>query len=184
MRRAKNSKKILGLSLWLVLIVFIVSIPLVPMSIDKGVSVPFLDTRGSSSALVFFGFRGCSDICPTTLIKLRELTNLQKNTAERTQVFFVDIDAHSDAEQASSYASQFHLSFVGLHFDPLQLSKISYQFGLNIKVNNEQIYHSGKTYLLRRVDDDWRLLKSYSAKVLSIADLQHELMSGSEVGGA
>jgi len=184
MRSDKNSKRVLGISLWLVLIAFIVSVPLVPMSIDKGLSAPFLDSSGSSSALVFFGFRGCSDICPTTMVKLRELANLQKSAAVRTQVFFVDIDAHSDTEQASNYASQFHPSFVGLHFEPLQLSKISYQFGLNIKANNAKIYHLGKTYLLRRVDGDWRLLKSYSAKVLSVAELQHELVDRSELGGA
>jgi len=174
-----NSKKLLGVSLWLVLIAFIVSIPLVPMSIDKAMSVSFLDTSGSDSALVFFGFRGCSDLCPTTLVKLRELTNLQDNIARRPQVIFVDIDAHSDISQASTYARQFHPSFIGLHFNAVQLAKISYQFGLNIKVNNDQIYHLGKTYLLRRELGDWRLVKAYGANGFSVAELQHELLNRS-----
>jgi len=170
-----TNKKLTGIVLWLTLLIFIFSIPLIPLILDKEVDVPFLDKNGNESALVFIGFRGCSDVCPMTLSMFKQLYDSQNNSLYWPQVVFLDIDDHSSSIQASNFAKQFHPSFVGLHIPSEQLNKISTQFGLNIKQQGNQIIHLGKTYLLRRKENNWRVVKVYSPNYLTVEKLQNEL---------
>ncbi len=169
------SKSFIGLGLWLILLIFIFSIPFIPLALDKELKVSFLDQYGNENALVFFGFRGCSNVCPMTLSILSQLINSQKNSSLWPQVIFVDIDANSDSAQASNFAKQFHTSFVGLHIPPEELTNITGKFGLNIKQQNNKISHLGKTYLLRRKENDWKLVKIYNPNSFSMKTLQNEL---------
>jgi len=173
----KKSKGLIGLGLWFVLIIFIFYIPFMPLAVDKELKVTFLDHSGNENALVFFGFRGCSDVCPMTLSILSQLINSQKNSSLWPQVIFVDIDAHSDSAQAHEFAKQFHNSFVGLHIPPEELTNLSGKFGLNIKQQSNNISHLGKTYLLRRQSNDWRLVKIYNPNSFSVETLRNELFN-------
>ncbi len=170
-----KSKRLFGLALWLVLLLFIFSIPFMPLVLDKELDVSFLDENGNKQALVFFGFRGCSDVCPMTLSILKQLFDSQENSSQWPQVIFVDIDAHSNTTQAEKFAKQFHSSFVGLHVLPENITELSDKFGLKIKQRNEQISHLGKTYLLRRIADDWRLVKIFNPNSFSVETMQNEL---------
>jgi len=136
-----------------------------------------LDQYGNENALVFFGFRGCSDVCPMTLSILSQLINSQKNSSLWPQVIFVDIDVNSDSAQASEFAKQFHPSFAGLHISFEELTQISGKFGLNIQQKNSQILHLGKTYLLRRKVNDWSLVKIYNPNSFSVKTLRYELFN-------
>jgi len=177
MFKHETSKWLMGMGLWLILIAFIFSIPFIPSNPNKDLDVTFLDNHGNKNALVFFGFRGCSDICPTTLSVLSQLLNSQQNPSLWPQVVFVDIDATSNSAQASDYAKQYHPSFVGLHIPEEKISKISSQFGLNIKQQDNQILHIGKTYLLRRETDIWTLVKTYNPNGFSVTTLKNELFN-------
>ena len=166
-----------GLVLWLILLIFIFYIPFMPLALDKALNVSFLDQDGNENALVFFGFRGCSNVCPMTLSTLRQLLDSQTDVAQWPQVVFVDIDANSNSAQASDFAKRFHSSFVGLHIPFEELTKISGKFGLNIKQQNNQILHLGKTYLLRRKANNWRLVKIFNPNSFSVNTLQNELFN-------
>lgn len=170
-----KSKGRIGLFLWFVLLIFIFYIPFMPLALDKELKVSFLDQSGNENALVFFGFRGCSNVCPMTLSILSKLINSQKDSSLWPQVVFIDIDANSDSAQASDFAKQFHTSFVGLHVSPEELTNIAGKFGLNIKQQNNNISHLGKTYLIRRKVNDWKLVKIYNPNSFSIKSLQNEL---------
>ncbi len=170
-----KSKGRIGLFLWFVLLIFIFYIPFMPLALDKELKVSFLDQYGNENALVFFGFRGCSNVCPMTLSILSKLINSQKDSSLWPQVVFIDIDANSDSAQASDFAKQFHTSFVGLHVSPEELTNIAGKFGLNIKQQNNNISHLGKTYLIRRKVNDWKLVKIYNPNSFSIKSLQNEL---------
>jgi len=170
-----KSKGRIGLFLWFVLLIFIFYIPFMPLALDKELKVSFLDQYGNENALVFFGFRGCSNVCPMTLSILSQLINSQKDSSLWPQVVFIDIDANSDSAQASDFAKQFHTSFVGLHVSPEELTNIAGKFGLNIKQQNNNISHLGKTYLIRRKVNDWKLVKIYNPNSFSIKSLQNEL---------
>jgi len=173
----EKSKGFIGLVLWLVLLVFIFYIPFMPLALNKELKVSFLEQYGNENALVFFGFRGCSNVCPMTLSILSQLMNSQKNISLWPQVIFVDIDANSDSAQASDFAKQFHSSFVGLHISPEELTKISSKFGLNIQQQQNQISHQGKTYLLRRKANNWNLVKIYNPNSFTVKTLQNELFN-------
>jgi len=170
-------KEFIGLILWCVLLTFIFYIPFMPQALEKKLKASFLAQDGNESALVFFGFRGCSNVCPMTLSKLSQLINSQKNSSLWPQVIFVDIDANSSSAQASVFAKQFHTSFVGLHISTEELTSISGKFGLNIKQQNNNISHLGKTYLLKRKTNEWKLVKIYNPNSLSIKSLQSELFN-------
>jgi len=170
-----KSKGRIGFFLWFVLLIFIFYIPFMPLALDKELKVSFLDQSGNENALVFFGFRGCSNVCPMTLSILSQLINSQKDSSLWPQVVFIDIDANSDSAQASDFAKQFHTSFVGLHASPEELTNIAGKFGLNIKQQNNNISHLGKTYLIRRKVNDWKLVKIYNPNSFSIKSLQNEL---------
>ncbi len=167
----------IGFALWFLLIIFIFSIPFVPLTLDKKLDISFLDPKGNENALVFFGFRGCSNVCPMTLSILRQLFDSQKNPSLWPQVFFVDIDANSSSVRASSFAKQFHASFIGLHIPTEKLNEVSKQFGLNINQEGNQIAHLGKTYLLQRKVNDWTLVKIYNPNSFSVETLQEELFA-------
>jgi len=169
------SKKFIGFALWLILLTFIFSIPYLAFTQSKKLNVSFLDQNGNKNALVFFGFRGCSNVCPMTLLILSQLLKSQKNAAQWPQIVFVDIDVSSDSIQASTFAKKFHPSFVGLHIPPEELPTISAKFGLNIKGQSNEILHFGKTYLLQKKEKDWRLVKTYIPNAFSVKTLQKDL---------
>jgi len=172
----KNKDKVsIGFSLWLLLIIFIFSIPFMPLTLNKKLDTSILDQEGNDNALIFFGFRGCSNVCPMTLSILSQLFDSQKNPSLWPQVVFVDIDANSNSAQASNFAKQFHASFIGLHIPTEELNEVSIKFGLNIKQEGNQISHLGKTYLLQRKVNDWSLVKIYNPNSFSVETLQKEL---------
>jgi len=174
----KNKYKVsIGFALWFLLIIYIFSIPFIPLTLNKKLDTSFLDPKGNEHALIFFGFRGCSNVCPMTLSILRQLFDSQKNASLWPQVVFVDIDANSNSVNASSFAKQFHTSFIGLHIPTDELSEVSNQFGLNIKQEGNQIAHLGKTYLLQRKASDWKLVKIYNPNSFSVETLQKELFA-------
>ena len=105
------------------------------------------------------------------------MINSQENPYQWPQVVFVDIDANSDSAQATEFAKQFHFSFIGLHIPPEELTEISDKFGLNIKQQNSQISHLGKTYLLHRKANDWKLVKIFNPNSFSVNTLQNELFN-------
>jgi len=172
---SKKSKLFTGLFLWLCLVSFAFVLPFIPQAVNQKIDSSFLDSHGNSTALVFFGFTGCSDVCPMTLSIIKQVFNGQRNHALWPQVVFVDIDSHSNDHQAVSYAKQFHQAFVGTHIPLENLDKISAQFGLNSQQQNNSIVHVGKTYLLQRELTQWRLVKVFSPNSLSVALLHQEL---------
>ncbi len=174
-----TSKELIGISLWLMLMIFIFSLSFVPLALDKQVNVFFLDNSGNEHALVFFGFRGCSNVCPMTLLTMKQFLDSQKSTEQWPQIIFIDVDVSSDTKQASEFAKQFHSSFVGLHLPPEKLKNISTLFGLNIKQQNSHISHLGKTYLLRREVNRWALVKVYTPNSLSVEALKNEFIYSS-----
>ncbi|MGK0372487.1 MAG: protein SCO1/2 [Glaciecola sp.] len=173
---SKDKKGIaIGITLWLILIVFIFYVPLIPLTSDKQLDPPFLNENGTNSAVVFFGFRGCSNVCPMTLSILQRLLNSQQNEAYWPQIIFVDIDIDSSSALASDFAKKFHPSFVGYHTSPEELLQLSAKLGLNIQQQSSQIMHLGKTYLLHRKSNGWRLIKTYNPESFSAETLQKEL---------
>ena len=65
--------------------------------------------------LVFFGYAGCPDVCPTTLsIASQAIDRLEADAAGRVRLIMVSVDPERDDPQTvHDYASFFHPAFLG-----------------------------------------------------------------------
>lgn len=82
-----------------------------PFSLRTGQGAAFTDRdlRGRWS-FVFFGFTSCPDVCPTTMLEVRDVRErlASANDAPPTRVLFVSIDPARDTpSRLGDYASRF-----------------------------------------------------------------------------
>jgi protein SCO1/2 len=70
------------------------------------------------AVVVFFGYTQCPDICPTTLVTMKETMRLLGPAADRVQVLFVTVDPERDTPTVlASYVPWFDARFLGLYGD-------------------------------------------------------------------
>lgn len=106
--------------------------------IDYGRSIAIPDTQGQPRrvedfrdrvVIVFFGFTSCPDVCPTTLLRLRELQRALGEDGERLQVLLITVDPDRDtAETLERYVKNFGPSFIGLRPPPAELERVVAEF--------------------------------------------------------
>ena len=76
-----------------------------------------VDFRGKV-VVVFFGYTRCPDVCPTTLIDLKQVMQKLGSDADRVQVLFVTLDPERDTAQVlAQYVPAFDPRFLGLYGD-------------------------------------------------------------------
>ncbi|MDB5509571.1 MAG: hypothetical protein JWL93_2040 [Hyphomicrobiales bacterium] len=76
------------------------------------------DVMKGSPSLVFFGFTGCPDICPTTLFEITQLYGALGPRGDLLKTFFVTVDPENDTpERLALYLSSFDPRIVGLTGD-------------------------------------------------------------------
>jgi len=93
------------------------------------------DLRGKK-VLLYFGYTGCPDVCPTTLGVLREALNALGSQAEAFQVVFVSVDPGRDTPQlVSAYAARFSPSFLGVTGTVEEIAQVAPAFGVFYKLN-------------------------------------------------
>ena len=86
------------------------------------------DFKGKA-VVVFFGYTQCPDVCPTTLLSMREVLNRLGNDAGRVQVVFITLDPARDTSQVlAEYVTAFHPSFVGLRGDEATIAAVARDF--------------------------------------------------------
>ena len=171
-----NLKKLtLGVILWLSLLGTIVAITTLPITTNKAVDIDFLPAKDDTKALIFFGFNGCSDVCPTTLAILRDLLLLEEDQSQWPQLLFIDIDQTSSSQNANDYAQQFHPHIKGYQPSQGEFASLVRQFGLTIEQKDKRIDHLGRLYLLHKKSQSWFLVKTYNASTYSAKTLKNEL---------
>lgn len=86
------------------------------------------DFRGKAVVL-FFGYTQCPDVCPTTLVTMRDAMALLGEDAQRVQVLFVTLDPARDTPQLlAQYLPNFHPSFLGLLGDDNAIAALAKDF--------------------------------------------------------
>lgn len=103
--------------------------------------------------VVFFGYTQCPDICPTTLVTMKESMRLLGPAADRVQVLFVTVDPERDTpEVLASYVPWFDARFLGLVGDTSTTLEAAREFKVFYsKVKGEtamgySIDHSASSY--------------------------------------
>lgn len=86
------------------------------------------DFRGKAVAL-FFGFTFCPDVCPTTLVEMKQVTEKLGKDGERLQVLFVTIDPQRDTQELlAKYVPSFNPTFLGLYGNAEATAKVARDF--------------------------------------------------------
>lgn len=133
------------------------------LAYGRGLSIP--DTDGKlrriddfkgQVTLVFFGFTHCPDVCPTTLMRLREVRQAVGENADQVQVLLVSVDPERDTpERLGTYVKSFDESFIGLRPEPGDLEAAVKAFhAIAVKVpttgDDYTIDHSATIYVYDR----------------------------------
>jgi protein SCO1/2 len=92
------------------------------------------DFRGKV-VVMFFGYTGCPDFCPTTLTEIHRAMNILGPKADKVQVLFVTVDpARDTASILKQYAPTFDPRFLGLRpKDDPDLAKLAKDFKIYYK---------------------------------------------------
>lgn len=132
-----------------------------PESTNGGADFNFRAQPGEL-LLLYFGYTGCPDICPTTLADLRAALRQIGDRAERVEVAFVTIDPDRDADSVmTAYIHAFFAEGHGLRTDdPDLLATVSAPLGVNYSVSANpdgyiEVVHSAWVYV---IDEQGRLL--------------------------
>jgi protein SCO1/2 len=103
--------------------------------------------------VVFFGYTQCPDICPTTLVTMKEAMRLMGPAADRVQVLFVTVDPERDTpEVLATFVPWFDPRFLGLYADSQTTLEVAREFKVFYsKVKGEtalgySIDHSATSY--------------------------------------
>jgi protein SCO1/2 len=92
---------------------------------DTGGQLRSLEDFADSVTVVFFGFTSCPDICPSTLLRLKQAREALGADAQRVKVLLVSVDPQRDSpERLRAYLDNFDPSFVGLRPAPEQLPQV------------------------------------------------------------
>jgi len=86
------------------------------------------DFRGKV-VVMFFGYVHCPDVCPTTLVELRDVMEKLGEDGKRVQVLFVTLDPERDTpELLAQYVPVFHPSFLALYGNLEQTARVAKEF--------------------------------------------------------
>jgi len=80
--------------------------------------------------LMFFGYTHCPDVCPTTMVELKQVMEQLGPDADKVQVLFVTVDPERDtAALMAQYVPAFDSRFLGLRpADEAALKKVTKDF--------------------------------------------------------
>jgi len=88
------------------------------------------DFRGKV-VLLYFGYTYCPDVCPATLVELKQAVAEIGNKADRVQVIMISVDPERDTPaQLQEYVNHFHESFIGLTGTEEEILGITTQYGV------------------------------------------------------
>jgi protein SCO1/2 len=161
------------------------------LSYGRGLGIP--DTDGEirriddfkgQVTLVFFGFTRCPDVCPTTLMRLRQVRNALGEDADKVQVLLVSVDPERDTpDRLGAYVKSFDESFIGLRPEPAELERVVKAFhAIAVKVptvgDDYTIDHSATIYVYDR-ENQLRLIAQPTLEIdLFAADLKRLAQEG------
>jgi protein SCO1/2 len=79
--------------------------------------------------VVFFGYTRCPDVCPTTMVEMKEVMRKLGPEADKVQVLFVTLDPERDTQQVlAQYVPAFDPRFLGLYGDSATTLKTAKEF--------------------------------------------------------
>ena len=103
---------------------------------------------------VFFGYTHCPDICPTTLVVLRDVQKIAGGREQGVQYVFVSVDPDRDkAATLKRYLPYFHPEFIGATGRQAELMRLTRGLGAYYEVGDAkngtyEVHHSAAVFLI------------------------------------
>ena len=98
------------------------------LSDPDGKTRSLADFRGKV-VMLFFGFIQCPDVCPTALVRARDVRRLLGADGERFQIIFVTLDPERDLpEILREYAAAFDADVLALYTTPEKMREVADAF--------------------------------------------------------
>jgi len=103
---------------------------------------------------VFFGYTHCPDICPTTLVVLRDVQKLAGGQEQGIQYIFVSVDPDRDnAATLKNYLPYFHPEFIGATGGRDELMRLTRAVGAYYEIGETrggryEVHHSAAIFLI------------------------------------
>lgn len=86
------------------------------------------DFRGKV-VVVFFGYTRCPDVCPTTLVELKQVMQALGPDSDKVQVVFITLDPERDTREVlAQYVPAFDARFLGMYGDAANTLKTAKDF--------------------------------------------------------
>ena len=141
----------------------------------NGAPVSLHDFRGKV-VMLYFGYTYCPDVCPATLVELKQAVEQIGNKADRVQVIMISVDPERDTpEKIQEYVSYFHESFIGLTGTEEEILGLTTQYGVFFEKHEGSaasgylIDHTATVTVIDR-DGHLRLLYAFDTASEDIAD--------------
>jgi protein SCO1/2 len=105
-------------------------------------------------SFVFFGYTHCPDICPTTLVVMRDVQKIAGGKEQGIQYIFISVDPDRDnAATLGRYLPYFHPEFIGAtgsHGELMRLTRTlgAYYEGGEARNGNYEVHHSAAIFLI------------------------------------
>ena len=129
--------------------------------------------------LMFFGYTRCPDVCPTTMVELKQVLGKLGGDAQRVQVLFVTVDPERDTQALlAQYVPAFDASFLGLYGDLAATQKVAREFKVffqkvaGSKPDNYTMDHTAASYVFDAKGRLRLLVKSASGGDALVEDLK------------
>lgn len=130
-------------------------------------------------AVIFFGFTHCPDVCPGTLIHMKEVMAALGEQADDVQVLFVTVDPERDSQEVlSQYVPAFDKRFVGLRGSLEQTKAVTREFKVfygKVPGSSEGTYsidHTAASYVFDRNGKIRLMIKPSSPTEAIVADIK------------
>ena len=122
-----------------------------------------LSGYAGQTALVFFGFADCPDVCPVTLSRLAKIYE-DLGEPDDVQVVMITVNPAVDTpERTQRYASGFHPDFVGLSGNDTAIAEAAKTFFAGYSANGNEVVHTDYVFL---VDEQGMLQAVYAQDAL------------------
>lgn len=115
-----------------------------------------LSAHNGKIRLLFFGFTHCPDVCPTTLVEVKEVwQQLSHEQQQQIEILFASVDPERDSgDLLRDYLNSFDLPVIGLRGSEAEMLKITEQYGSyyeKVQLDSALSYtidHSSQTYVI------------------------------------
>lgn len=144
---------------------------------------PFtLSGQQGKTAVIFFGFTNCHDVCPITLAKFKQIKADLGAQADKVQFIFITVDPERDTVAAvKEYISKFDPSFTGLTGTPAELAAVWKNYGVYVEKkpganpDDYEMDHSTQVYVVD-ASGNWMETFPYELDARGmVEDLKHVL---------